>query len=68
LIGSTGSGLRSYREVCCVHSWSGWSNGQPGLAVQRDDVIVNVMAFEVGSRIKHIWAVLNPGQAATGTP
>jgi RNA polymerase sigma factor (sigma-70 family) len=36
-------------------------NGQPGLVVKQDGVIVNVIAFDVaGDRIKHIWAVLNP--------
>jgi RNA polymerase sigma factor (sigma-70 family) len=36
-------------------------NGQPGLSVQQDGVIVTVMAFDVaGDRIRHIWAVRNP--------
>jgi RNA polymerase sigma factor (sigma-70 family) len=36
-------------------------NGQPGLVTQLDGVTVSVMAFDVGgTRIKHIWAVLNP--------
>jgi RNA polymerase sigma factor (sigma-70 family) len=36
-------------------------NGQPGLMVQQDGVIVTVFAFDVaGDRIKHIWAVRNP--------
>ncbi|MFC9914609.1 RNA polymerase sigma factor SigJ [Streptomyces sp. NPDC127197] len=36
-------------------------NGQPGLALQLDDVTVAVMAFDVaGDRITHIWAVRNP--------
>jgi RNA polymerase sigma factor (sigma-70 family) len=38
-------------------------NGQPGLVGQRDGVTVAVYAFEIaGDRIKHIWAVLNPGK------
>jgi RNA polymerase sigma-70 factor (ECF subfamily) len=38
-------------------------NGQPGLVAQRDGVTVAVYAFEVaGDRIKHVWAVLNPGK------
>jgi RNA polymerase sigma factor (sigma-70 family) len=38
-------------------------NGQPGLVAQRDGVTVAVYAFEIaGDRIKHIWAVLNPGK------
>jgi RNA polymerase sigma factor (sigma-70 family) len=38
-------------------------NGQPGLIAQRDGVTVAVYAFEIaGDRIKHIWAVLNPGK------
>jgi RNA polymerase sigma factor (sigma-70 family) len=36
-------------------------NGQPGLVVQQDDVIVTVFAFDVaGDRIRRIWAVRNP--------
>ncbi|MFF2188847.1 RNA polymerase sigma factor SigJ [Streptomyces sp. NPDC058155] len=36
-------------------------NGRPGLVVQRDGVIVTVMAFEVaGDRVTHIWAMRNP--------
>jgi RNA polymerase sigma-70 factor (ECF subfamily) len=36
-------------------------NGQPGLVVQQDGVIVTVLAFHVAdSRIRHIWAVRNP--------
>ncbi|MBZ9645257.1 RNA polymerase sigma factor SigJ [Streptomyces sp. PSKA30] len=36
-------------------------NGQPGLALQLDDVTVAVMAFDVADdRITHIWAVRNP--------
>jgi RNA polymerase sigma factor (sigma-70 family) len=36
-------------------------NGQPGLVIQQDGVIVTVMAFDVaGDHIKHIWAVRNP--------
>jgi RNA polymerase sigma-70 factor (ECF subfamily) len=36
-------------------------NGQPGLVVELDGVIVTVFAFEiVGDRIRHIWAVRNP--------
>jgi RNA polymerase sigma-70 factor, ECF subfamily len=36
-------------------------NGQPGLVVQQDGVIVTVLAFDIaGDRIKHIWAVRNP--------
>jgi RNA polymerase sigma factor (sigma-70 family) len=38
-------------------------NGQPGLVAQRDGGTVAVYAFEVaGDRIKHVWAVLNPGK------
>ena len=38
-------------------------NGQPGLVAQQDGVTVAVFAFEIaGDRIKHIWAVLNPGK------
>jgi RNA polymerase sigma factor (sigma-70 family) len=38
-------------------------NGQPGLVAQRDGVTVAVYAFEIaGERIKHVWAVLNPGK------
>jgi RNA polymerase sigma factor (sigma-70 family) len=38
-------------------------NGQPGLVAQQDGVTVTVFAFEVaGDRIKHIWAVRNPGK------
>ncbi|QDY75175.1 RNA polymerase sigma factor SigJ [Streptomyces qinzhouensis] len=36
-------------------------NGQPGLVVQRDGIIVTVMAFELtDDRITHIWAMRNP--------
>jgi RNA polymerase sigma factor (sigma-70 family) len=36
-------------------------NGQPGLVVQQDGVIVTVFAFDVaGDRIRRIWAVRNP--------
>jgi RNA polymerase sigma-70 factor (ECF subfamily) len=36
-------------------------NGQPGLVVEQDGVIVTVFAFDiVGDRIKHLWAVRNP--------
>jgi RNA polymerase sigma-70 factor, ECF subfamily len=36
-------------------------NGQPGLVVQQDGVIVTVFSFEVAEdRIKRIWAVRNP--------
>lgn len=36
-------------------------NGQPGLVIQQDGVIVTVMAFEVAEdRIQRIWAVRNP--------
>jgi RNA polymerase sigma factor (sigma-70 family) len=36
-------------------------NGQPGLVMEQDGVIVTVFAFEVAvERIKHIWAVRNP--------
>jgi RNA polymerase sigma factor (sigma-70 family) len=36
-------------------------NGQPGLAVEEDGLIVTVYAFEfAGDRIKHIWAMRNP--------
>jgi len=36
-------------------------NGQPGLVILQDGVIVTVMAFDIaGDRIKHIWAVRNP--------
>jgi RNA polymerase sigma factor (sigma-70 family) len=38
-------------------------NGQPGLIAQQDGVIVTVFAFDVaGDRIRHIWAVRNPGK------
>jgi RNA polymerase sigma factor (sigma-70 family) len=38
-------------------------NGQPGLVAQQDGVTVTVFAFDVaGGRIKHIWAVRNPGK------
>ncbi|MFF1378866.1 RNA polymerase sigma factor SigJ [Streptomyces sp. NPDC058308] len=36
-------------------------NGEPGLVVQQDGVIVSVLAFDfAGERIKHLWAVRNP--------
>ena len=36
-------------------------NGQPGLVVEQDGVIVTVFAFDVaGDRIRRIWAVRNP--------
>jgi RNA polymerase sigma factor (sigma-70 family) len=36
-------------------------NGQPGLVVQQEGVIVTVFAFDVaGDRIRRIWAVRNP--------
>jgi RNA polymerase sigma factor (sigma-70 family) len=36
-------------------------NGQPGLVVQRDGLIVTVYAFDIADgRITHIWAVRNP--------
>jgi RNA polymerase sigma-70 factor (ECF subfamily) len=36
-------------------------NGQPGLVVQQDGVIVTVFAFDIaGDRIRRIWAVRNP--------
>jgi RNA polymerase sigma factor (sigma-70 family) len=38
-------------------------NGQPGLVAQQDGVTVTVVGFDVaGSRIRHIWAVRNPGK------
>jgi RNA polymerase sigma-70 factor (ECF subfamily) len=38
-------------------------NGQPGLVAQQDGVTVTVFAFDVaGDRIKHIWAMRNPGK------
>jgi RNA polymerase sigma-70 factor (ECF subfamily) len=38
-------------------------NGQPGLVAQQDGLTVTVFAFDVaGGRIKHIWAVRNPGK------
>jgi RNA polymerase sigma factor (sigma-70 family) len=38
-------------------------NGQPGLIVQQDGVLAAVLAFDVaGDRIRHIWAVRNPGK------
>ena len=38
-------------------------NGQPGLVAQAGGVTVSVLAFDVaGDRIKHIWAILNPGK------
>jgi RNA polymerase sigma-70 factor (ECF subfamily) len=36
-------------------------NGQPGLVVQQDGLIVTVYAFDIADgRIMHIWAVRNP--------
>jgi RNA polymerase sigma factor (sigma-70 family) len=36
-------------------------NGQPGLVVEQDGVIVTVFAFDVaGDRVRRIWAVRNP--------
>ena len=36
-------------------------NGQPGLVLQHDGVIVTVFAFGVaGDRVRHIWVVRNP--------
>jgi RNA polymerase sigma factor (sigma-70 family) len=36
-------------------------NGQPGLVVEQDGVIVTVFAFDVaGPRIRRIWAIRNP--------
>ncbi|HEV2259172.1 MAG TPA: RNA polymerase sigma factor SigJ [Streptosporangiaceae bacterium] len=44
-------------------------NGQPGLVARQDGVTVAVYAFEVaGDRIKHIWAILNPGKLRPWTP
>ena len=38
-------------------------NGQPGLVAQRDGRVLTVFAFAVaGDRIRHIWAVRNPGK------
>jgi RNA polymerase sigma-70 factor (ECF subfamily) len=38
-------------------------NGQPGLVAQLDGATMAVYAFDVaGGRIKHIWAILNPGK------
>jgi RNA polymerase sigma-70 factor (ECF subfamily) len=38
-------------------------NGQPGLVAQQDGATVTVFAFDVaGNRIRHIWAVRNPGK------
>src|SRR5262249_39372804 len=38
-------------------------NGQPDLVAQHDGVTVTVFAFDVaGDRIRHIWAVRNPGK------
>jgi RNA polymerase sigma factor (sigma-70 family) len=38
-------------------------NGQPGLVAQQDGSIVTVFAFDIaGDRIRHIWAVRNPGK------
>jgi RNA polymerase sigma-70 factor (ECF subfamily) len=38
-------------------------NGQPGLVAQQDGATVTVFAFDLaGDRIKHIWAVRNPGK------
>jgi len=38
-------------------------NGQPGLITQQDRVTAAVLAFDpAGQRIRHIWAVLNPGK------
>jgi RNA polymerase sigma-70 factor (ECF subfamily) len=43
-------------------------NGQPGLVVEQNGVIVTVMAFDVvGDRIKHIWAVRNPEKLRSWT-
>ncbi|BCJ39196.1 RNA polymerase sigma24 factor [Actinocatenispora thailandica] len=36
-------------------------NGQPGLAIRHDDIVISVYAFDVvGDHITHIWAVRNP--------
>ena len=36
-------------------------NGQPGLVVEQDGVVVTVFAFDVaGPRIRRIWAIRNP--------
>ncbi len=44
-------------------------NGQPGLVAQADGVTVTVFAFDIaGDRIKHIWAVRNPGKLRPWTP
>jgi hypothetical protein len=38
-------------------------NGQPGLVAEQDGVTVAVIAFDIaGDRIRHIWAVRNPGK------
>jgi RNA polymerase sigma factor (sigma-70 family) len=38
-------------------------NGQPGLVAEQDGVTVAVIAFDVAcDRIRHIWAVRNPGK------
>ncbi|MEO3754520.1 RNA polymerase sigma factor SigJ [Streptomyces sp. B6B3] len=43
-------------------------NGQPGLVVRQDDVVVAVLAVDVaGDRITRIWAVRNPEKLRTWT-
>ena len=47
-------------------------SGQPGLVAQRDGVTTTVFAFHIADeKIKHIWAVRNPGKLrrwTTGSP
>jgi RNA polymerase sigma-70 factor, ECF subfamily len=43
-------------------------NGQPGLVAQQDGVTMAVYAFQIASdRIKHIWAILDPGKLRSWT-
>ncbi len=44
-------------------------NGQPGLVLQRDDVIEAVLAFDVANNlITRIWAVRNPDKLRSWSP
>ena len=43
-------------------------NGQAGLIAQQDGVTVTVFAFDIaGDRIRHIWAIRNPGKLRSWT-
>jgi hypothetical protein len=43
-------------------------NGQAGLVAQHDGVTTTVFAFHIaGQKIKHIWAVRNPGKLRSWT-